>query len=149
LTQGYWQSPEIDLEKFIFFNNERWYRTGDLAKWEDEFGYRYMGRADRQIKIKGYRIELQDCESALRKASGVDLVCVIPWPKNEVGEFFGLIGFICGKKTNTEEITAFLKSELPEYMIPDQLIFLDEFPFNINGKMDYKQLEKTARSGGY
>ena len=145
LTQGYWQSPEIDLEKFIFINDERWYRTGDLAKWEDEFGYRYMGRADRQIKIKGYRIELQDCESALRKVTGVDLVCVIPWPKNEAGEFFGLIGFICGKKTNTEEITDLLKSELPEYMIPDQLIFLDEFPFNVNGKMDYKKLSNTLQ----
>jgi len=146
LTQGYWQSPEIDAEKFIVLNDERWYRTGDLAKWDDQFGYCYMGRADRQIKIKGYRIELQDCETALRAATGVDLVCVIPWPKNDVGEIFGLVGFICGKETSTEAITAKMKDALPSYMVPDQLIFLDQFPFNINGKVDYKKLENSAHN---
>ena len=144
LTQGYWQSPEIDVEKFVVLNNERWYRTGDLAKWDDQFGYCYMGRADRQIKIKGYRIELQDCEAALRTATGVDLVCVIPWPKNDVGEIFGLVGFICGQESNVNSITAKMKDALPGYMVPDKLIFLEEFPFNINGKVDYKKLENSA-----
>jgi len=149
LTQGYWQSPEIDSEKFIHLDDERWYRTGDLAKWDDEFGYCYMGRADRQIKLKGYRIELQDCEAALRDAAGVDLVCVIPWPKNDIGEIFGLIGFLCARETtenNSATISAKLKSTLPTYMVPDQLIFLEEFPFNINGKVDYKTLENSVQN---
>jgi amino acid adenylation domain-containing protein len=149
LTQGYWQSPEIDAEKFIYINNERWYRTGDLAKWDDKHGFCYVGRVDRQIKLKGYRIELQDCEAALRNATAIDLVCVIPWPKNTNGEILGLIGFVCGKEPSSndlEKIFSQLKKSLPAYMLPDQLIFLDEFPFNINGKVDYKKLENSVSS---
>jgi acyl-CoA synthetase (AMP-forming)/AMP-acid ligase II len=148
VTVGYWQSPELNAAKFLELDGRRWYRSGDLAVWDERYGYCYMGRADRQVKVKGYRIELQDCESALRRVSGQDLVCVVPWPRTPDGAILGLAGFICGTPADavaaTDALRIALKDALPVYMVPERLMFLPQFPFNSNGKVDYKALESQA-----
>ena len=144
LTTGYLNRPDLSEAQFFFHEGKRWYRTGDLAKWDDRYGYCYLGRIDRQIKFKGYRIELQDCEVALRQASGCDQVCVLPWPISADGSVTGLLGFIADPSVDTSKTMRTLEALLPNYMIPSQLILLDELPLNISGKIDFKALEAKA-----
>lgn len=143
LTNGYWESPELDEGRFLTIDNTRWYRSGDVCIFNPEYGYQYLGRIDRQIKIKGYRVELQDCEAALRKASSIDLVCVVPEIELD-GTVQNLIGIVCAKKINPEEISNIMSKLLPSYMVPKKIISIDNFPFNANGKIDYKALESIA-----
>ena len=149
LTLAYLENPQQNAQAFFTHNQKRWYRTGDLARWHDQYGYGYRGRVDRQIKLKGYRIELQDCELALRQASGCDAVGVVPWGPNSSPAIQSLIGFI-GKPAplhlaqEQEAIFKKLHALLPNYMIPQQLIFLDSLPLNSSGKIDFKALESKA-----
>ncbi|HTQ98840.1 MAG TPA: AMP-binding protein, partial [Candidatus Acidoferrum sp.] len=138
VTQGYWQSPELNADKFFIRDGQRWYRTGDLAVWDERYGYCFKGRADRQVKIKGYRIELQECETAIRELCGRDLVCVIPWPNSDDGTAAGLVAFVCAESIDETAMKATLATRLPAYMIPARIVALREFPFNANGKVDYK-----------
>ena len=144
LTSGYLNQPDLDEKAFFYRDGKRWYKTGDLATWDDRYGYLYLGRIDRQIKLKGYRIELQECESSLRKASACNDVSVIAWPISTLGATEGLIGFITNPSTDIALIHNHLMQHLPHYMIPDKLIALEALPLTINGKVDYKALENIA-----
>jgi len=155
LTSGYLNRPDLSEAAFFMHQGKRWYRTGDLARFDSRLGYRYLGRIDRQIKYKGYRIELPECESALRTASHCKEVCVVPW-RDKVGDIDsspaikGLVGFIvvlAGIDPNESWLATIeqqLQLILPGYMIPNRLIVIDALPLSLNGKIDYKVLEKKA-----
>jgi non-ribosomal peptide synthetase component F len=156
LTNGYLNRPDLSEGAFFVHEGRRWYRTGDIAAYEHQYGYHYLGRADRQIKFKGYRIELQECEAALRQASQALEVCVVPWlPSNGNIDrdlaIKGLVGFVVAPvqlrspEIWLAEIEMQLLSLLPSYMIPQRIILLDTLPLNGSGKVDYKALEKQAR----
>jgi amino acid adenylation domain-containing protein len=150
VTQGYWQSPELNEDKFLVRDGRRWYRTGDLAVWDERFGYCYKGRVDRQVKIKGHRIELQECESAIREIGAWDFVCVVPGPKSEDGTALGLVAFVCAESVDAAGLKESLGKKLPPYMIPERVVTLRDFPLNANGKVDYKALEGLPYSAlGY
>ncbi|MGZ3181491.1 MAG: AMP-binding protein [Telluria sp.] len=144
VTQGYWQDPQSNASRFVDCAGTRWYRTGDLAIWDERYGYCYRGRTDRQVKIKGHRIELQECESALRDAGGWELVCVIPWPRSADGTAEGLVAFVCAAAVDAKTVRQALATRLPPYMLPDRILAVPEFPFNANGKIDYRSLEERC-----
>ena len=153
LTHGYLNHSDLNRTQFFMHRGKRWYRTGDLAKWHDQYGFCYLGRVDRQIKLKGYRIELQECETALRRASGTDQVAVIAHPKSASGAVEGLVGFFVGsvgsdtnedESNNTARILEKMRATLPNYMLPDRLIVLKDLPLSANGKIDYLALEAYA-----
>jgi len=144
LTSGYIGAPELNTSQFFEQDGGRWYRTGDLASWDERYGYLYLGRIDRQIKFKGYRIELQDIESALRAASKSDLVCAVPHPVLEDGTIEGLVGVVGRSSScneNTDQILGSLTSILPSYMVPAKVLMIDEMPLSINGKVDFKAVQ--------
>ncbi|NTV09230.1 MAG: D-alanine--poly(phosphoribitol) ligase [Zoogloea sp.] len=141
VTAGYWRNPQLNESSFVLRDGLRWYRTGDLAIWDARHGYCYMGRVDRQIKLKGFRVELQDCESAIRTVTGRDSVCVLPWPKSETGVALGLAAVVGGAPMDPEAIKAALRERLPSYMVPERILFIDQFPLNTNGKVDLKALQ--------
>jgi acyl-coenzyme A synthetase/AMP-(fatty) acid ligase len=149
LTLTYLENPQPSAQAFFTQAQKRWYRTGDLARWHDQYGYCYRGRLDRQIKLKGYRIELQECEQALRQASGCDAVAIVPFKPNANPANPSLIGFL-GKPVplqlaqEQDAIFQKLRTLLPNYMIPQQLIFLDFLPLNPSGKIDFNALELKA-----
>jgi D-alanine--poly(phosphoribitol) ligase subunit 1 len=156
LTEGYLNLPALNQSQFFIDNGRRCYRTGDLGKFTPRYGYSYLGRVDRQIKLKGYRIELQECESALRQASGCPAVCVIPIQSRDLlvsgSAIRGLVGFIADSKLYANMtaqierkriIESALSSLLPTYMIPDHLIFLQAMPLTAHGKIDFKALENS------
>jgi D-alanine--poly(phosphoribitol) ligase subunit 1 len=144
VTQGYWAAPELDAGRFVQRDGRPWYRTGDLAAWDERYGYCYKGRIDRQVKIKGYRVELQECESALRACGAWDLVGVIAWPKSADGSASGLVGFVLAQAVDAAGVKASLSNTLPPYMVPDRIVALTAFPFSANGKIDYRALEGLA-----
>ena len=150
ITSGYLNRPDLNEMQFLMHQGKRWYRTGDLAKWHEEYGFCYLGRVDRQIKLKGYRIELQECETALRHASGCAQVAVIGFPKSTSGAIEGLLGFVESdsiESINTALILERMQTALPNYMVPDRLIAVERLPLNLNGKVDYLALETLAEIG--
>lgn len=144
VTSGYLNNPELNAEKFFMHGGRRWYRTGDLAFYSDRYGYCYKGRTDRQIKLKGYRIELQDIESALRTATKTDLVCVVPYPVLVDGAIQDLVGVVVKspfEEFDPNEIKKSLQIILPSYMVPSKILLIDEMPLSINGKIDFKAVQ--------
>lgn len=145
VTDGYWNAPEITSERFFRAEGRRWYRTGDLGRYIVGEGYAYLGRADRQVKLRGYRVELQEIENAVRKVTGCDLAAVIPWPLDESGAALGCVAFIVGGSIG--QAADRLGELLPDYMVPSGIQQLKEMPLNPNGKIDHRALAQTMLPG--
>lgn len=126
--------------KFIYINNKRAYLTGDLGYIENNILY-YKCRKDKQIKYKGYRIELTDIEKNLLELSYIEKAIVLP-QKNNRNKTSRIIAFVILKKGNKKsmlEIRKDLEEKLPEYMCPTIKI-IEDFPINQNGKCDERKL---------
>jgi acyl-CoA synthetase (AMP-forming)/AMP-acid ligase II len=146
LARGYLKRPDLTAEKFIGhpFSTDptaRLYKTGDLACYRSDGGIEYLGRLDHQVKIRGFRIELGEIESVLSQHPGVrETVAVVR--EDESGDR-RLVAYIVSNSDSTPtagELRNFLKSKLPDYMIPSAIISLDALPLTSNGKVDRKAL---------
>ena len=145
LARGYLNRPSLTAEKFIAspFNNKkgkkfdqdgRIYKTGDLARWLPDGNLEYIGRNDFQVKVRGYRIELTEIESILLSYPGLKQTVIVP--KEHV-----LLGYYVAEYQLDEgSILNYLRSKLPEYMVPNRLIYLEELPLTVHGKLDRKAL---------
>ncbi|WP_392479126.1 amino acid adenylation domain-containing protein [Nostoc sp. C110] len=142
LARGYLNRPDLTVEKFIkielFGQIERIYKTGDLARWKSDGNLEYLGRIDDQIKLRGFRIELGEIESILLQHPLVKEAIVTLY-KAESNQ--SLIAYVTGINNDlSTQLKNHLKSRLPDYMIPAQIIVLDELPLTPNGKVDRKSL---------
>ncbi|WP_427161139.1 amino acid adenylation domain-containing protein [Aliinostoc sp. HNIBRCY26] len=142
LARGYLNRPELTAEKFIdidlFGKTERIYKTGDLARWDADGNLEYLGRIDEQVKLRGFRIELGEIESLLLQHPSVK-EAVVTLYKTENNQ--SLIAYVTGITNDlSTELKNRLKSRLPDYMIPSQIIVLDKLPLTPNGKIDRKAL---------
>lgn len=139
LTPGYWNDPARTARAFIQppGHAETYYRTGDLVRrpLSTADPIVYLGRIDNQIKIQGYRVELGEVESALRRAARVDAAVAVGWPMTASGAD-SIVGFVAGSKVDEDAIVTALRSQLPSYMQVSRVISVDEFPLNANGKID-------------
>lgn len=144
LTLGYWENPEKTQEQFFSFEGEEklWYKTGDIVQ-EINNNLFYKSRKDFQVKVRGYRIELDEINLAISKFTGTDLICTIPFPVIDgvANNLYSFVDKSCSK--DKAEIIKQLSSILPEYMIPKEVILLEEFPLNSNGKIDRKKLYQS------
>lgn len=143
LAKGYYKSPELTATKFLespFVNGERIYNTGDLGKWYPKGEIAFFGRQDNQVKIHGYRIELEEIEKKLDRIPEIKASVVIA-KKIEAQEAI-LVAYIVYEKTqlDIEIIIQQLRKELPEYMIPQVIIPMEAFPLTPNQKVDRKTL---------
>ncbi|MCK5013112.1 MAG: amino acid adenylation domain-containing protein [Candidatus Omnitrophica bacterium] len=150
VTKGYLNNPEKTRSQYIKIpsvGENTWYRTGDLVKQDEDGCLYYLGRIDNQVQILGHRVELQEVDHALRKASGTEMALSVAWPIKD-GMAAGVVGFI-GGQNNAEEaqIFEYCRSELPEYMVPRKLYFIKDIPLNSNGKMDRLQLKEMLDKG--
>jgi non-ribosomal peptide synthetase component F len=150
VSAGYWRDAAITADRFVAMSwdsgpQNRWYRTGDLAFFDDLGELIHCGRSDDQVKLRGFRIELGEVEHALREASGADAVAVIAWPVTALGAT-GLVGFVAGASIDVPALDADLRRRLPDYMVPAELVRLDRMPLNANGKIDKRAL-RTSLEG--
>lgn len=144
VSPGYYKQPELTEKAFGKKGNMRYFRTHDLVYQRNGLLY-FCGRIDFQVKLNGYRIELEDVEKNLNKISCIENSAVIPAYKNSRVEY--IVGFVVMSedlglsraKTNIH-IKKELKQRVPSYMIPKKIIVLDRFPVNTNGKIDRKKL---------
>ncbi len=149
LAFGYWQDEQQTSARFVQraltgCASERWYRSGDLAVIEPNGSALFLGRADRQIKLRGYRIELQEVEAHLREACAtpdasaeVAVIAIIP-PGADAPS--GLAAFVVCPHYDARKATGAIKARLPAYMLPSEVHVLDALPLNSNGKVDYGAL---------
>ncbi|MEM9917822.1 MAG: condensation domain-containing protein, partial [Bacteroidota bacterium] len=141
LAQGYHQRPELTADRFMsnpFQQGERMYRTGDLAEWQADGHLRFLGRADHQIKLRGYRIEPGEIEKVLVGLPAVQEAVVL---LIEAGGVPALAAYIrTVDKVEAASLRRELKVFIPDYMIPDYFVTMDVFPKTPNGKLDRKAL---------
>ncbi|MBR1132805.1 non-ribosomal peptide synthetase [Bradyrhizobium iriomotense] len=124
----------------------RLYRTGDLARRRADGTIECLGRADHQVKVRGYRIELKEIENALTDHPSVRTGIVEP--RREAGGDVRLIAHIVarpGSRVSASELREFLKSRLPGHAIPSAFLFLDQVPLNAHGKIDRSALLAPAQ----
>jgi amino acid adenylation domain-containing protein/non-ribosomal peptide synthase protein (TIGR01720 family) len=142
LAHGYINKPGLTAEKFVpnpFRPGETMYKSGDLGKWRPEGVIEILGRKDDQVKIRGFRIELGEIENQLNAYEGVEASAVITI-KQESGDR-ELAAYIVSKsKLDAQDMLAFLSKSLPAYMLPVQIVQLDQLPLNFSGKVDKKKL---------
>ncbi|MFG3617811.1 amino acid adenylation domain-containing protein [Nocardia sp. NPDC047654] len=132
VAAGYRNDPERTAERFVEHDGIRWYRTGDLARYWPDGTIEFLGRADHQVQIRGYRVELGEVESALRTVPGV---------RHAVAAVVGagapkLVAAVAGDVAEIGDITAAVSDLLPGYMVPARVEFLARMPLTANGKLD-------------
>ena len=151
LARGYLNKPELTVEKFIPSSLLRFsaspllrfslYRTGDRARWLPDGNIRFLGRIDRQVKVRGFRIEPGEVESRLLTHPRVKESVVVAREAGE-GET-GLCAYIVPRSSNSipaNELKEYLSQKLPHYMVPSSFIFLEKIPLTSSGKIDRRSL---------
>jgi len=144
VARGYLNRSELSAAKFVKdpFSEDpeaKMYRTGDLGRWMSDGNLEYLGRIDDQVKIRGYRIELGEIESVLQQCESVKQAVVLARVNHEGNKH--LIGYIVpADRFEKESVLNYLKTRLPEYMIPAQWVMLQSMPLTPNGKADKKAL---------
>lgn len=149
--RGYINDPAQSRQRFIpdpFARQagHRLYRTGDLARRRADGTIECLGRADHQVKVRGYRIELKEIENALADHPGVRAGIVEP--RREASGDVRLIAHIvarAGNQISASELRDFLKTRLPGHAIPSAFLFLDQVPLNAHGKVDRSALLAPAQ----
>lgn len=150
VSPGYLHRP--DLNERAFFTDAqtglRGYHTGDLCRMENGLIY-YLGRMDGQVKLNGFRVELEDVERNLLRVENVARAAVVP--VYEDGKTVALTAFVrlqtadgLSSLARAKKIKAALAPMLPSYMIPRKIVAVEDFPLNSNGKIDKKALSALA-----
>ncbi|MEM1319021.1 MAG: amino acid adenylation domain-containing protein [Bacteroidota bacterium] len=139
---SYLNDPDLTASRFVdnpFVAGDRLYRTGDLAYWLPDGNIEFLGRADHQVKIRGYRIELGEIEAQLQQSGMISRSVVLV--KGEHKDSRRLLGYIVPKQNYQKaSLQQFLRSKLPDYMLPEHYIELFELPLTRNGKIDRQAL---------
>jgi acyl-coenzyme A synthetase/AMP-(fatty) acid ligase len=145
VTRGYLNQLELTSEKFPVLvgpaAEERIYRTGDLARYGPLGEIEFLGRIDNQVKILGFRIEVEEIETALGQHPGVLAAAVIP--QQTATAEVRLVAYVVSRGNQTyllQELRIYLQQKLPPHLIPATFVLLDSFPCMPNGKINRKAL---------
>lgn len=148
VARGYLNRSELTANSFIqdpFLSGGRLYRTGDVGSWLPDGSIQFLGRADEQIKIRGYRVEPGDVEHHLLTHPSVEAAVVLT-----VEDAYGqkaLAAYIqtTGKTVFSEEMREYLEGRLPLYMVPSHFYAIPDVPRTVNGKTDKRALGSIAK----
>lgn len=146
LARAYNGSPELTAEKFISgaaVGEERLYRTGDLARWLPDGNVEFLGRIDNQVKIRGYRIEIGEIEGCLLAVPEIRQA-VVEVREGGNGQKHLCAFCVSDQPFDPARIRSILAAQLPDYMVPPQLIRLDSIPLTANGKIDRARLPEVG-----
>jgi len=152
VARGYVSRAELTGEKFVpnrFGRNggERVYRTGDLGRYLPDGKIEFIGRGDHQVKVRGYRIELGEIEAVLNEHRSVKQSVAVVREDERGGK--RLLGYVVGEEgATTAGLKSYVRGRLPEYMVPEAIMILEEMPLTANGKIDRKKLPEVKDGGG-
>lgn len=158
VVRGYLNRPETTAERFLpdpFGGGGKMYRTGDLARYRADGTLEFLGRTDYQVKLRGYRIELGEIEAVLSRHPAVQQAAVIA--REDAPGDVRLVAYIVREAVYNASLPSadalqrffqgYLKSQLPEYMIPAAFVVLETFPLTPNKKVDRRALPVPEYSG--
>ncbi|MCK9150623.1 non-ribosomal peptide synthetase [Methanobacterium alcaliphilum] len=138
VARGYWNNEELTKERFINYNGLRYYNTGDLAKRDNTGELYVLGRMDRQIKLRGLRIELGEVENAITDYNGIRSAYVVV---KTVHDSEHLCAYFTEKnEIDINSLRNNLLDKLPAYMVPSYFVKMESFPMTPNGKTDLRNL---------
>ncbi|PIG93644.1 non-ribosomal peptide synthetase [Gloeocapsopsis sp. IPPAS B-1203] len=150
LGRGYLNSLELTKEKFIthsFGNSpQRLYRTGDLVRYLPDGNLEFLGRVDNQVKVRGFRIELEEIEVVLSQHHQIQQA-VVALQEDKPGDK-RLIAYLVTKpnqQLSIDELRQFLQQKLPDYMLPSGFVLLKKLPLTANGKVNRQALPAPER----
>ncbi|MEU7876491.1 amino acid adenylation domain-containing protein, partial [Dactylosporangium sp. NPDC049140] len=138
LARGYRGRPDLTAERFVAGpDGGRWYRTGDVVRWRSDGRLEFVGRADEQVKVRGFRIEPGEIEHVLRGHTGVGDVVVVADGEDATRRLVAYVVPVdAGGMPPAESLRAHAQIGLPEYMVPTVFVELAALPLNRNGKVD-------------
>ncbi|WP_177198769.1 non-ribosomal peptide synthetase, partial [Streptomyces colonosanans] len=143
LARGYLGRAGLTAERFVadpFTPGERMYRTGDLVRWRADGNIEFLGRTDFQVKIRGFRVELGEIEAVITKHPEVAQGVVTAVAHQGDNRLVAYVVPVRGTTRDARALRAFVGESLPEFMVPSVVMFLDELPVTVNGKLDRKAL---------
>jgi mycobactin peptide synthetase MbtE len=157
LVRGYWKRPGLTASRFLpnpyaTEPGARFYRSGDRARWTEDGRLEFVGRADHQVKVRGFRVELGEVEAALTAVDGVAVAAARTW---EAQDSTTLAGYVVGQQPIADDagnaafagaVRAEIASRLPGYMIPSSITVLDQMPKTESGKLNRPGLPRPAVS---
>src|SRR5581483_9231754 len=152
LARGYVNRAELTAQRFVpdglsGAEGQRLYRSGDLCRYLADGNLEFIGRKDQQVKGRGYRIELGEIEARLGGHPGVRESVVVA--RETDGGEKQLVGYVVMEEGGrAEELRAYLKERLPEYMVPAFVVRLERLPLTANGKVDRRSSPAPEGAGG-
>jgi len=146
VTSGYWNLPERSAEAFLTLKGKHFYRTGDIVKDIGDGVLDYIGRRDRMVKRRGFRVELGEIEAGLYRHPQVAEAAVVAVPDADAG--VSVVAFLCcdggAQAPKTVQMKMFSARNLLAYMVPDRFVFLESLPKTSTDKIDYQRLIALA-----
>ncbi|WP_203968553.1 non-ribosomal peptide synthetase, partial [Sphaerisporangium melleum] len=153
VARGYAGRAGLTAERFVAdpFGpaGARMYRTGDLVRWNAAGALDYLGRADDQIKIRGFRVEPGEIAATLASHPAVHRAVVVPWRAN--GGDDRLVAYVVPREEMADDgrsLRGFARERLPEFMVPSAVVVVDRLPLTPNGKLDRAALPVPVWEGG-
>ncbi len=147
VSKGYLNRPELTGEKFVenpFATKENhhgkvMYHSGDLARWRADGEIEYLGRMDTQVKIRGLRIELGEIESVMSGFNGIQITAAAD-RKDENNRQYLVGYYTADREIDERQLRGYLSSKLPQYMVPNYFVKMNDMPMTPSGKIDRKSL---------
>jgi len=151
LARGYEGDAALTAEKLVPHPygqaGERLYRSGDKVRYQADGTLEFVGRKDRQVKVRGYRVEPGEIEWALRQNQAVRDVVVAVQEVNRGKSLIAYVVMDANQELSSSDLQSYLRTTLPDYMSPAAFVFLEKLPLTSNGKVDLKALPKPEASG--
>jgi amino acid adenylation domain-containing protein len=139
VVQGYINREQLNKEKFFQYNKSRWYKSGDLACFNNNRQLIFNGRVDDQIKLRGHRIEPGELESAVLGIDSVEMAAVVV---HKATDTIQLVLFLQGEGGDEAGMRDALHTRIPHWAMPNRIVWLPKLPLTSNGKINYKLLRE-------
>lgn len=146
VSRGYLNRPDKTAEAYqdCPFNEFRMYHTGDIVRYRQSGDVEFVGRKDGQVKIRGFRIETKEVEAVFRSYEGIRDVTVQAYDYENGGKYLAAF-IVSDSKVDIGQLTEYVRSQKPAYMVPPVIMQIEKIPLTINQKVDRKALPKPEQ----